>query len=431
MLQVRLLGQFDARAEGKRVVIQRRAGQSLFAFLILTAGTTHRREKLAGLFWPDMQDEVARRNLRQELWRIRKAISSPSTPGDYFLAEEFSLGFNRNADYWLDVAQLEKPDHDIPSLMSNLSLYQGELLPGFYDEWIALERERVRAVFEARISEVLERLTAEERWPAVQEWGEKWLALGNAHELAYRVLMLAYGARGDIAKVAAIYKRCVDTLRDDLGVEVSAETRALYDGLLKGAHAPVRPSAVRPSGTVTFLFSDIEGSTRLLDARPEQYPALLAEHHAIMRSALQHWNGSEVSTQGDAFFVTFARAADAVQCAAEAQRALVAHAWPQGALVRVRMGLHTGEPLVASTGYVGMDVHRAARIGDAGYGGQVLLSQTTRDLALHYLPNGVTLKDLGEHRLKDMKNPTAMYQLVIDGLPTDFPRNLATLRASL
>src|SRR5207302_4380146 len=216
MLQVRLLGQFDVRAEGKRVLIQRRAGQSLFAFLILTAGTTHRREKLAGLFWPNMLDEAARRNLRQELWRIRKAVSTPASSGDYFLAEEFSLGFNRNADYWLDVAQLEKTDNDIPSLMSNLSLYQGELLPGFYDEWVALERDRVRAVFEAKISQVLERLTAEERWPAVQEWSEKWLALGNAPELAYRALMLAYGARGDIAKVAAVYKRCTDYLRDDL-----------------------------------------------------------------------------------------------------------------------------------------------------------------------------------------------------------------------
>jgi Tol biopolymer transport system component len=128
-----------------------------------------------------------------------------------------------------------------------------------------------------------------------------------------------------------------------------------------------------------------------------------------------------MDTQGDAFFVTFTRALDAVQCAAEAQRMLANHEWPLDEPILVRMGLHTGEPLIASTGYVGMDVHRAARIGDAGHGGQVLLSQTTRDLVMQDLPSGITIKDLGEHRLKDMKYPTPISQLVIEGLQTDFP----------
>ena len=128
-----------------------------------------------------------------------------------------------------------------------------------------------------------------------------------------------------------------------------------------------------------------------------------------------------MDTQGDAFFVTFTRALDAVQCAVEVQRALASHKWEQDEPIRVRMGLHTGEPLIASTGYVGMDVHRAARIGDAGHGGQVLLSQTTRDLVMQDLPPGILLKELGEHRLKDMKYPTPIYQLVIEGLQAEFP----------
>src|SRR5207247_2483852 len=140
------------------------------------------------------------------------------------------------------------------------------------------------------------------------------------------------------------------------------------NGLLKGAQAPRRTKTAQPSGTVTFLFTDIAGSTRLLDKLGEKYVAVLAEHHQIMRTAIQKWNGREVDTQGDAFFVTFPRALDAVQCAAEGQRVLATHAWPQGEPLGVRMGLHTGEPLIASTGYVGMDVHRAARIGDAGHG---------------------------------------------------------------
>jgi len=159
MLQIRLLGQFDIRMEGKRVTIPSRAGQSLLAYLALTAGTPHRREKLAGIFWPETTDENARKNLRQELWRIRKSISTQqSAEGDYLLADEFTLKFNRDSKYWLDVAQMERPDLDLQSLIANLSLYQGELLPGFYDEWITLERERIQAVLEARMEQLLEHL---------------------------------------------------------------------------------------------------------------------------------------------------------------------------------------------------------------------------------------------------------------------------------
>ncbi len=164
-----------------------------------------------------------------------------------------------------------------------------------------------------------------------------------------------------------------------------------------------------------------QNSTRLLDNLGEQYATALVEHHKILRAAIQKWNGSEMDTQGDAFFVTFARALDAIKCAAEAQRMLASHKWPLDEPVRVRMGLHTGEPLISSTGYVGMDVHRAARIGDAGHGGQILLSQTTRELVIHDLPRGVTIRDLGAHRLKDLKYPTPIYQLVIEGLPAEFP----------
>jgi len=420
MLQIRLLGRFDVRLDGKRVIIPSRVGQSLLAYLVLTAGTPHRREKLAGIFWPDLSEENARKNLRQELWRIRKAISTQeSSAEDYLLAQELTITFNRNAEYWLDVAQVERPDLDLELLTSNLSLYVGELLPGFYEDWVVLKRESIQSIFDTKMEQLLAQLVAAERWTAVQEQAERWLSLGNALEPAYRALMLAYGARGDMAKVSSIYQRCMDELNEQFGLEPSAETRALYDGLLKSAHIPSRPA--QPSGTVTFLFTDIEESTNLLDNLREQYATVLAEHHQILRAAIQKWNGREVDTQGDTFFVIFSRALDAVQCAAEAQRALASHSWLHSQPLRVCMGLHTAEPLIASTGYVGMDVHRAARIGDSGHGGQVLLSQTTRELVVHDLPQGLTIRDLGEHRLKDLKFPTPIYQLVIEGLPYDFP----------
>jgi predicted ATPase/class 3 adenylate cyclase/Tfp pilus assembly protein PilF len=184
-----------------------------------------------------------------------------------------------------------------------------------------------------------------------------------------------------------------------------------------------------PAGTVTLLFTDIEGSTRLLQQLGERYADLLAECRHLLRSAFHQWQGHEVDTQGDAFFVVFARASDAVSAAVAAQRALSNHAWPEGVTVRVRMSLHTGEPFLAAEGYIGLDVHRAARIMSAGHGGQVLLSRTTRELVEQALPEGVSLLDLGEHRLKDLQRASHLFQLVIAGLPAGFP-SLKTLDAS-
>jgi predicted ATPase/class 3 adenylate cyclase/DNA-binding CsgD family transcriptional regulator len=184
-----------------------------------------------------------------------------------------------------------------------------------------------------------------------------------------------------------------------------------------------RPSSIQdlPRGTMTLLFTDMEGSTRLLQQLGNRYAGVLTQCRHVLRAAFQHWSGHEVDTQGDAFFVAFARATDAVSAAVEAQRALASHPWPEGTMVRVRMGLHTGEPSLTSEGYVGLVVHRAARIMSAGHGGQVLLSQTTRDLVEQDLPDTVSLQDLGEHRLKDLERPQRLFQLVIVDLPADFP----------
>ena len=159
-----------------------------------------------------------------------------------------------------------------------------------------------------------------------------------------------------------------------------------------------------PTGTVTFLFTDIEGSTRLLNELGDAYAGALAEHRRVLREAFAGHGGVEVDTQGDAFFVAFSRASDALAAAAQAQHAL-------DGPIKVRIGLHTGEPLVTEEGYVGIDVHRAARIAAAGHGGQVLVSQPTHDLA------GDGLRDLGEHRLKDLSAPERIYQLGDDDYP--------------
>jgi predicted ATPase/class 3 adenylate cyclase len=176
-----------------------------------------------------------------------------------------------------------------------------------------------------------------------------------------------------------------------------------------------------PTGTVTFLFSDIEGSTRLLNRLGERYTALLEDHGRLLRSAFSDAGGYPVSTEGDSFFVVFQSAPAAVAGAVEAQRRLEGQEWPDGETVRVRMGLHTGEGRLGGDNYIGIDVHRAARITSAANGGQVLLSGSTHGLVEGSLPDGVTFRDLGQHRLKDLEAPERIFQLVISGLPDEFP----------
>jgi class 3 adenylate cyclase len=172
-----------------------------------------------------------------------------------------------------------------------------------------------------------------------------------------------------------------------------------------------------PAGTVTFLFSDIEGSTGLLKRLGERYAELIADHRRIIRDILgeQH-GGIEIDQQGDSFFFAFPRADEAVAAAVATQRAHAAYEWPGGENVRVRMGLHTGEPAVGAEGYLGLDVVRAARLSAAGSGGHVLLSETTRALVGSSLPTGVSVHPLGERRLKDIEEPERIYQLAIDGV---------------
>ena len=170
-----------------------------------------------------------------------------------------------------------------------------------------------------------------------------------------------------------------------------------------------------PTGTVTFLFSDVEGSTRLLTELGDRYEKALQQHRDRMREAFARHGGVEVDTQGDAFFCAFASAHDAVAAAEEAQRGLA------GSAMRVRIGLHTGEPKLGREGYLGVDVHRAARICSAGHGGQVLLSQTTWDLLANEIDSELAVRDLGKNRLKDLAAPERLYQLLAPGLESEFP----------
>jgi WD40 repeat protein len=209
-----------------------------------------------------MTEQNARNNFRHELWRVRKALSVPEAAGtEYLLSESLTLTFNPSANFWLDVQQLQRSspiESDLADLTSRLSLYRGDLLPGFYDDWVGLERDRIRAYFESQMTLLLRRLLVEERWQTTVEWAERWIALGHAPEEAYRALMLAHSEQGETRKIASVYERCVQALRADLDSEPSDETRALYLKLARPSlpvEITARPNA--PGGTSLVYKSDL------------------------------------------------------------------------------------------------------------------------------------------------------------------------------
>ena len=181
-----------------------------------------------------------------------------------------------------------------------------------------------------------------------------------------------------------------------------------------------RTVAELPTGTVTFLLTDIEDSTALVTTLRGGYAGVLNEHRRVLREAVEATGGREIDARGDEFFVAFTRASDAVAAALVGQRALAAHEWPDGATLRVRMGIHTGEPAIGDEGYTGLDVHRTARIAAAGHGGQVLVSEATCNL-LAGDTDGFALKELGSYKLAGLPRPERIFQLVADGLAEDFP----------
>lgn len=238
MLDVRMLGQFDLRANGTRLVIHSRGAQSLFAFLALTIGQILPREHIIGTLWADLPEMEGRRHLRQELWHIRQALTEQSLYADEFiLADEFTLGLNHDASIRLDTLEFEhgaSEKETIADVITRASLYRGELLPGFYQDWVAPERERFAGLYEATMCDLLRMLVEAERWHCVVEWAENWISISRTPEPAFCALMSAYNALHDTSKVLESYARCCAALAE-LGVDPSAETLALYDKLTKHA----------------------------------------------------------------------------------------------------------------------------------------------------------------------------------------------------
>lgn len=241
-LKIYLLGQFKLQANHHPIELPSRPAQSLLAYLALNVGVTHRREKLASLLWPEATEVNARKYLRQALWRMRKSLVDGSLAwGDYLHISDIEVAFDDQSDYWLDAELLLETAEAQPAeqIIATISLYQGELLPGFYDQWIVVERERLQMAYHQKMNLLLEALIQNGQWDEALKWGQQWIRLGYSPEPAYRALMIAYAGLGDQGMVSASYQRCVEALNRDLGLEPSPETQRLFQQLITGEVLPL------------------------------------------------------------------------------------------------------------------------------------------------------------------------------------------------
>lgn len=276
-LEVRLLGQLAVIRDGHRLELRSRPAQMLLAYLVLHPDQSIPREKVAGILWPDSSTAVALKNLRQTVWRLRGAV------GDEHLEVHpcsLRLAPGRTTS---DVANLRRDDvGDEPdALASAVEAYRGELLPGCYAEWIQAASGPLRATYDERMGRLLQLLAEQGRWEELRVWSERWIAHGIVPEPAFRTLMQAHAGLGDLAGVASAYRRCMDTLRTEIGVGPSVQTRALYrqlmpdQGALIGAASP-SPSAVPPP-SILFVGPKavIEASAIIKRPPDEVYSTLL------------------------------------------------------------------------------------------------------------------------------------------------------------
>jgi predicted ATPase/DNA-binding SARP family transcriptional activator len=403
-LEVRILGPLEVISGGARISLGGYKQRAVLALLATRAGSAVSADELIESLWGDQPPPTATTTVQVYVSRLRKLLGAErieTTGGGYVL---------RLDPEQLDVARFRRLSAS-GRAEEGLALWRGPALADFvYESWSQPEAARLE---EERLACVEERIDSDLEAGRHAELVGELDALVGEHPLRERLrgqLMLALYRAGRQAEALEAYQGARSTLVEELGIEPSPQLQELNRNILQQDVSPPPGAGKRdlPTGTVTLLATDIEGSTQLLaELGAEAYADALAEHRRVLREAVTDYGGAEVDTQGDAFLVAFTRASDAAAAAADAQRELA-----RGPM-RVRMGLHTGEPLLTDAGYVGVDVHRVARIMSAGHGGQALVSHSTRDL----LDERFELRDLGAHRLKDLTAPQRLYQLGGGGFP--------------
>ena len=427
-LDFRLLGPLEVRDDGRSLALGGRKQRSLLAILLLHANEAVSDDLLTDGLWGERPPKTAG-PLQVHVSALRKLLSAERlerrAPGYLLHLEPEELDLARFERLCAE-ARGQEPEAAAATLAEALALWRGPPLADFAYDYFA--QGEIARLEELRLGAIEQRIEAELALGRHAELVGELEALVGEHPLRERLReqqILALYRSGRQAEALQAYREARQTLVEGLGIEPSPALKELekailaQDVALDAVGEPRMPEL--PRGTVTLFFTDIEGSTRLERELRERYVEVLNQHQRLLRRAFEKYGGREIDTQGDSFFVAFPRASDAVSAAVEAQQALVSHSWPGGQQVRVRCGVHTGEASLSEGRYFGLAVHRAARISAAGHGGQILLSSSTRDVVADDLPPDQQLLDLGVYRLKDLPRPERVFQLVVDGLPSQFP----------
>jgi DNA-binding SARP family transcriptional activator len=432
-----ILGSLEASRAGRQLALGGAKQRAVLGILLVGANRVVTTDELIESLWPENRPGKPQTAIQGYVSQLRK-ILNPARPFEVIITEPAGYQLHVDRDD-LDLFRLEaslrsgldKLDAgraaDAAEEFSHaLSLFRGPPLADFtYESWA---QPHIGRLDELRLTCLEERIDADLQLGRHAELVGEIEALVAEHPLRERLrahLMLALYRAGRQSEALAAYQEARRVLVEEFGID---PTRALQEVerkiLLQDPSLDLEPGARRARavlGTLTLLFTDIEGSTRLLHRLGDDYAHVLLEHRRLLREALENRNGRIVDDHGDCFFATFASAREGAEAAAAAQRALAAYPWPESVSVKVRIGLHTGEPVPVGDGFVGLDVHRVARICDAAYGGQVLVSKEAAELLGDEFPEGLDIQDLGEHMLKDLAQPERLFHLVIPGLPEQFP----------
>ena len=440
MYRVEMLGRLQVRQDG-RAVIPRFATQktaALLAYLAYHRSGTHPREVLGEMLWPGSNRAAARDRLSTALSSLRHQLEPPGGPlaGSVIRADRFSVGLNPQA-IRTDVAEFEAAITTV-SLVSSateraqvleraVALYSGPLLPGFYEEWIVGEQERLSGLFFDATGALIAALEAAGDLSAALRHARHAVSVDRLREDGHQHLLRLLAASGRPGAALRQYRELERLLAEELGDEPSGALRALarqieeQAGLAAPPRRVIAPSPAPPRAskqpplpdTVTFLMSDIAGSTRQWERAGDAFKRALETHHALLRAEFTRFGGQEIKEAGDSFLVAFPVAKKALDCAVACQQALAGQAWGEeaGSLAAVRMALHTGDVEYKDGDYHGLVLHRASRILTAAHGGQILVAEPTAALVRRDLEEGVRLMDLGVYRLRDVPTPERLFQV--------------------
>jgi predicted ATPase/DNA-binding SARP family transcriptional activator len=459
--RIEMLGGLRA-VQGVRVITRFRTQKTaaLLAYLAFHLRRGHgsaTRDCLIELLWPEADLEAGRHSLSMALSWLRRLLEGPGQlPGTVLITDRASVRLNPKV-VSTDLAEFEAALHAASAAGSEVerreglaraaSLYHGELLPGFYESWVLGQREWLAETYFQALGRLVSLLEQAGDLPRALEYARQGVLADPLREEARRDLMRLLAATGQPEAALRQYQALERLLKAELDAQPSGATRALARQIeadpaallatprLSPSSSPEpspRLSAIEDaaSSTRTFLLTDVEGSTALWEEHPQAMAAALARYDALAATLVAQHSGALVKHrgEGDSLFAVFPGAGDGVAAALALQRALGAERWPEGIALRVRMALHTGDAVVREGDYLGGAVNRCARFRAAAHGGQILLSRATQELVADHLPEGVSLRDLGECRLKDLVRPEHVFQLLHAELPTDFPplQSLAT-----